>query len=153
MPRSIADGSTAAPSRSVGVITYLAQDRHSSYGRDSLGMLKRSVRSLFKYYNARAKDDEARATDAGQPCPRRGPRGTCEALRDARKGSQSHAQKSQRRAQRRQNPSARRQAPKTRNGAVVVYDAPSDTRKAPRDTRKGLRDTHSVVIRARTENK
>ena len=57
MPRSIADGSTAAPSRSVGVITYLAQDRHSSYGRDSLGMLKRSVRSLFKYYNARAKDD------------------------------------------------------------------------------------------------
>ena len=36
---------------------FLAQDRHSSYGRDSLGMLKRSVRSLFKYYNARAKDD------------------------------------------------------------------------------------------------
>ena len=57
MPRSFADWSTAAPSHSVGVITYLAQDRHSSYGRDSLGMLKRSVRSLFKYYNARAKDD------------------------------------------------------------------------------------------------
>ena len=43
--------------RSLGVITYLAQDRHSSYGRDSLGMLKRSVTSLFENYNRRAKDD------------------------------------------------------------------------------------------------
>ena len=40
-----------------GVITYLAQDRHSSYGRDSLAMLRRSVRSLFEHYNAAAKDD------------------------------------------------------------------------------------------------
>ena len=40
-----------------GVITYLAQDRHSSYGRDSLTMLKRSLTSLFEYYNAVAKDD------------------------------------------------------------------------------------------------
>ena len=43
--------------RSLGVITYLAQDRHSSYGRDSLSMLKQSVTSLFEYYNRRARDD------------------------------------------------------------------------------------------------
>ena len=46
-----------AASRSLGVITYLAQDRHSSYGRDSLSMLKKSVESLFMYYNAVHKDD------------------------------------------------------------------------------------------------
>ena len=40
-----------------GVITYLAQERHSSYGRDSIELLKVSVRSLFRYYNARAHDD------------------------------------------------------------------------------------------------
>jgi hypothetical protein len=45
------------PTRSLGVITYLAQDRHSSYGRDSLAILKRSVVSLFEHYNRRARDD------------------------------------------------------------------------------------------------
>lgn len=40
-----------------GVITYLAQERHSSYGRDSLGMLKQSVSALFRFYNRRFGDD------------------------------------------------------------------------------------------------
>ena len=39
------------------MITYLAQDRHSSYGRDSLTMLRRSVTLLFEHYNRKAKDD------------------------------------------------------------------------------------------------
>ena len=34
----------AMPTR--GAITYLAQERHSSYGRDSIGLLKVSVASL-----------------------------------------------------------------------------------------------------------
>ena len=56
MPSRSGDG-TEAP-RSLGVITYLAQDHHSSYaGRNSLEMLQRSVESLFKYYNRRAHDD------------------------------------------------------------------------------------------------
>ena len=44
--------------RSLGVITYLAQDRHSSYvGRNSLQLLRHSVSSLFTFYNQWAKDD------------------------------------------------------------------------------------------------
>ena len=40
-----------------GVITYLAQERHSSYGRESIELLKVSVASLFRFYNSRAGDD------------------------------------------------------------------------------------------------
>lgn len=47
--------SRAMPTR--GVITYLAQERHSSYGRDSIELLKVSVTSLFRYYNSHARDD------------------------------------------------------------------------------------------------
>lgn len=43
--------------RSMGVIVYLTQVRHSSYGRDSLFLLRRSVRLLFAHYNRRARDD------------------------------------------------------------------------------------------------
>ena len=45
----------AMPTR--GAITYLAQERHSSYGRDSIELLKVSVASLFRFYNRRAGDD------------------------------------------------------------------------------------------------
>ena len=42
-----------------GVIVYLAQSRHSSYGgRASITLLKRSVSLLFQNYNAEAMDDE-----------------------------------------------------------------------------------------------
>ena len=50
-------GQPMAAPRSLGVITYLAQDRHSSYGRDSLSMLRKSLVSLFEHYNKLAKDD------------------------------------------------------------------------------------------------
>ena len=43
--------------RSLGVITYLAQIRHSSYGRDSFGLLQQSVTALFTHYNRWARDD------------------------------------------------------------------------------------------------
>lgn len=43
--------------RTPGVIVYLAQYRHSSYGRDSLALLRRSVASLMVNYNARQLDD------------------------------------------------------------------------------------------------
>ena len=43
--------------KSRGVIVYLAQARHSSYGRDSISLLRMSVASLFRYYNSRAGDD------------------------------------------------------------------------------------------------
>ena len=35
---------------------YLVQEKHSSYGRDSLGLLKRSVSLLFDHYNAAQQD-------------------------------------------------------------------------------------------------
>ena len=37
--------------RTPGAIVYLAQKRHSSYGRDSIGLLTRSLRLLFENYN------------------------------------------------------------------------------------------------------
>lgn len=40
-----------------GAIVYLTQLKHSSYGRDSLGLLKRSVTLLFTNYNAVQQDD------------------------------------------------------------------------------------------------
>eukprot|EP00966_Prymnesium_polylepis_P166371 3846035-Prymnesium_polylepis.1 len=40
-----------------GAIVYLAQVRHSSYGRDSLGYLKRSLHLLFHNYNEVQRDD------------------------------------------------------------------------------------------------
>ena len=36
--------------RTPGAIVYLAQKRHSSYGRDSIGLLTRSLRLLFANY-------------------------------------------------------------------------------------------------------
>ena len=49
--------STAVTSNPRGVIIYLAQVTHSSYGRDSLDLLKRSLRSLFTHYNNVQRDD------------------------------------------------------------------------------------------------
>ena len=43
--------------RTPGAIVYLAQKRHSSYGRDSLGLLTRSLRLLFENYNSAFGDD------------------------------------------------------------------------------------------------
>ena len=43
--------------QSLGVIVYLAQARHSSYGRDSLALLRRSLSSLMQNYNAVQRDD------------------------------------------------------------------------------------------------
>jgi hypothetical protein len=43
--------------QTLGVIVYLAQARHSSYGRDSLQLLRLSVRSLMQNYNFRNRDD------------------------------------------------------------------------------------------------
>ena len=43
--------------RTSGAIAYLAQKRHSSYGRDSLAMLKRSLHLLYKNYNNEFADD------------------------------------------------------------------------------------------------
>ncbi len=40
-----------------GVIVYLAQSKHSSYGRDSMSMLLRSVALLMRFYNAAQRDD------------------------------------------------------------------------------------------------
>lgn len=48
----------ASPRRSLGAITYLAQGRaHSSYGRDSLALLQRSLQLLFANYNDAQRDD------------------------------------------------------------------------------------------------
>lgn len=44
-------------SRTDGVIVYLTQKRHSSYGTDSLAQLKQSVALLYKHYNAAHQDD------------------------------------------------------------------------------------------------
>ena len=41
----------------IGAIVYLAQARHSSYGRDSLKLLHASVESLFRHYNEKHRDD------------------------------------------------------------------------------------------------
>ena len=41
----------------IGAIVYLAQARHSSYGRDSLKLLHASVESLFRHYNGKHHDD------------------------------------------------------------------------------------------------
>ena len=43
--------------RTPGAIVYLAQKRHSSYGRDSIGLLTRSLRLLFENYNSAFADD------------------------------------------------------------------------------------------------
>ena len=43
--------------RTPGAIVYLAQKRHSSYGRDSIGLLTRSLRLLFENYNDAYRDD------------------------------------------------------------------------------------------------
>ncbi len=43
--------------RTAGAIVYLAQKRHSSYGRDSIGLLTRSLRLLFANYNDKFRDD------------------------------------------------------------------------------------------------
>ena len=43
--------------RGAGVIVYLAQARHSSYGRDSLKLLRGSISSLVENYLAAHKDD------------------------------------------------------------------------------------------------
>ena len=43
--------------RTEGVIVYLAQSRHTSYGRDSLKLLMASVTSLMANYNAAQGDD------------------------------------------------------------------------------------------------
>lgn len=43
--------------RTLGVIVYLAQARHSSYGRDSLKLLRRSVDALVENYLAEHNDD------------------------------------------------------------------------------------------------
>ena len=48
----------ASGAKARGVIVYLAQSRHSSYGgRASITLLKRSVSLLFQNYNAKALDD------------------------------------------------------------------------------------------------
>jgi len=47
---------TSSGARAIGVIAYLVQERHSSYGRNSLSLLKQSVTQLFEYYNARQHD-------------------------------------------------------------------------------------------------
>ena len=41
----------------LGAIVYLAQTRHNSYARDSMGMLRQSVKLLHTHYNARQRDD------------------------------------------------------------------------------------------------
>lgn len=43
--------------RTAGAIVYLTQKRHSSYGRDSETLLRRSLGLLFENYNARQQDD------------------------------------------------------------------------------------------------
>ena len=43
--------------RTEGVIVYLAQSRHTSYGRDSLKLLMASVTSLMANYNSAQSDD------------------------------------------------------------------------------------------------
>ena len=43
--------------RSRGVIVYLTQKQHSSYGRDSQSLLHESIRLLFENYNAKQLDD------------------------------------------------------------------------------------------------
>ena len=43
--------------RTSGVIVYLAQNRHSSYGRNSLRLLRRSVMGLMTHYNGKQRDD------------------------------------------------------------------------------------------------
>ena len=43
--------------RTLGVIVYLTQARHSSYGRDSLKLLRRSVEALVENYLAEHNDD------------------------------------------------------------------------------------------------
>ena len=43
--------------RSRGVIVYLTQKQHSSYGRDSQSLLHESIRLLFENYNAAQLDD------------------------------------------------------------------------------------------------
>lgn len=46
-----------APAQSSGVIVYLTQLRHSSYGRNSLELLKQSVNLLYRHYNSAHQDD------------------------------------------------------------------------------------------------
>ena len=41
----------------LGAIVYLAQTRHNSYARDSMAMLRQSVKLLHTHYNARQRDD------------------------------------------------------------------------------------------------
>ena len=48
---------TLPRARTPGAIVYLAQKRHSSYGRDSIGLLTRSLRLLFENYNDAYRDD------------------------------------------------------------------------------------------------
>ena len=51
----MAAGTSVRPS--LGVIVYLTQARHSSYGRDSLKLLRDSLRSLVESYLAEHRDD------------------------------------------------------------------------------------------------
>ena len=41
----------------LGAIVYLAQTRHNSYARDSMALLRQSVKLLHTHYNARQRDD------------------------------------------------------------------------------------------------
>ena len=53
--------------RTPGAIVYLAQKRHSSYGRDSIGLLTRSLRLLFENYNDAFGDDVRLALPPAPP--------------------------------------------------------------------------------------